>query len=223
MHVHNELMVRGIVVGVFRENCWVIGNRQTGEAICIDPGDDPDEVLALSRDLGVTIKVIACSHGHIDHIMGVRGVQRATGATFLLSNADLGVLGSGWERSTERFGLDPDGAPVPDGFIADNDVVEVAGLQLQAIATPGHTPGSTSFYTDGFLFSGDTLFRGSVGRTDGPAAHDQQMASICTRLTTLPDDTIVLPGHMKETRIGLEKLTNPWIRDWERERALRQA
>jgi glyoxylase-like metal-dependent hydrolase (beta-lactamase superfamily II) len=213
MEVANEVMVRGIVVGVFQENCWVVGNRRTGEAICIDPGDQPEEILALARDMGVTIKLIANSHAHIDHVLGVRGVHAATGAKFLLHHQDLDLLRDGFQMSARRFGLDPgQQPPAPDQFVEDGDVVEVAGLQLKAITTPGHTPGSVSYYTEGMLFSGDTLFRGSIGRTDMPGgSFDQEMESICDRLLILPEDTVVLPGHMDETTIQFEKKHNPFV------------
>jgi hydroxyacylglutathione hydrolase len=217
MEVANELMVRGIVVGVFQENCWVVGNRRTREAICIDPGDQPDEILALARDMGVEIKLIANSHAHIDHVLGVQGVHAATGAKFLLHHQDLDLLRDGFKMSAARFGLDPTQAPPdPDAFVEDADVVEVEGLQLRAITTPGHTPGSVSYYTEGMLFSGDTLFRGSIGRTDLPGgSFAEEMTSICDRLLVLPDDTLVLPGHMDETSIEFEKKHNPFVLEWQ--------
>ena len=216
MDVANEIMVRGIVVGVFAENCWVVGNRRTGEAICIDPGDQPDEVLALAKDMGVTIKAIANSHAHIDHILGVRGVQAATGASFLLHEGDLGLLQNGWQGAASSFGIDESQAPPdPSAFVSNGDEVEVAGLKLKAIATPGHTPGSVSYYAEGLLFSGDTLFRGSIGRTDLPGGDfDEEMRSITNELLTLPEDTIVLPGHMQETTVAFERDHNPFVQDW---------
>jgi hydroxyacylglutathione hydrolase len=216
MEVANELMVRGMVVGVFQENCWVIGNRRTGEAICIDPGDQPDEVLALARDMGVTIKLIANSHAHIDHVMGVRGIHSATGAKFLLHQSDLELLRNGWKGAAARFGIDvSQGPPDPDAFVSDGDIVEVEGLQLRTIATPGHTPGSVSFYADGVLFSGDTLFRGSIGRTDLPGGSmEEEMSSIVDRLLVLPEETVVLPGHMDETTIAFERKHNPFVLEW---------
>jgi glyoxylase-like metal-dependent hydrolase (beta-lactamase superfamily II) len=216
MEVANEIMVGGIVVGVFQENCWVVGSRRTGEAICIDPGDQPEEILALARDLGVTIKLIANSHAHIDHVLGVKGVHAATGAKFLLHHQDLNLLREGFHMSAARFGLDPGQQPPdPSAFDEDGDTVEVAGLQLKAIATPGHTPGSMSYYTDGLLFSGDTLFRGSIGRTDMPGgSFEEEMMSICDRLLKLPEETRVLPGHMEETTIQFEKRHNPFILEW---------
>ncbi|HKZ50869.1 MAG TPA: MBL fold metallo-hydrolase, partial [Dehalococcoidia bacterium] len=200
----NELIVRGIVVGVFAENCWIIGSRRTGEAVVIDPGDQPQEILALARDMGVRIKLIANSHGHVDHVLGVRGVQAATGARFLLHPLDLPVLRGAATRLPWSGPVEP--PPDPDAFLSDGDEVEVAGVKLKVMHTPGHTQGSVSFYSEGMLFCGDTLFQGSIGRTDFPGgSHEQEMASIVDRLLTLPDDTIVLPGHMGETRIGIER------------------
>lgn len=223
MEVANELMVRGIVVGVFQENCWVVGSRRTGEGICIDPGADPDEVLALARDMGVTIKAIANSHAHLDHIMGVHGVHSATGARFLLHEGDLELLQNGWRGSAAQMGFDAEqGPPDPDGYVQEDDVVEVDGLRLRVIATPGHTGGSVSYYAEdgGLLFSGDTLFRGSIGRTDMPGgSYDEEMRSITEKLMLLPDETLVLPGHMQETEIGFEREHNPFVQDWQRRQA----
>ncbi len=208
----SELIIKGIVVGVFAENCWIIGSRRTGEAIAIDPGDQPEEILALARDMGVTIKVIANSHGHLDHILGVRGVQGATGAKFLLHREELAVARGSASSAALWLGRPVEPPPEPDAFVSDGDEVEVAGVKLRVIHTPGHTPGSVSFYSEGLLFCGDTLFQGSIGRTDLPGgSYQQEMASIVDRLLALPDETIVLPGHMQETRIGIERETNPFI------------
>lgn len=209
----SELMVRGIVVGLFQENCWIIGSRRTGEAIVIDPGDQPEEILALARDMGVRIKLIANSHGHVDHVMGVRGVQEATGARFLLHSQDLAIARQAPLAAARLLGKgEPPGPPDPDAFLQEGDIVEVAGVRLQVIHTPGHTPGSVCFYTEGMLFSGDTLFRGSIGRTDLPGGnYEQILRSITEKLLHLPDETVVLPGHMLETTIKAERETNPFI------------
>lgn len=223
MEVASEFIIRGIVVGVFQENCWIIGNRRTNEAICIDPGDQPDEILALARDMGVTIKYIANSHAHVDHILGVAGIHSATGAKFLLHEGDLDLLRNGWQGAAERMSLDvKQGPPDPDGYVLDGDIVEVDGVRLQVLTTPGHTPGSVSYYTEGMLFSGDTLFRGSIGRTDLPGgSFEEEMESICGKLLTLPDDTLVLPGHMEQTSVEFEKQQNPFVQQWLQERQAR--
>ena len=208
-----ELMVRGMVVGVFQENCWVIGNRRTGEAICIDPGDQPEDILAMAREMGVKIKAIANSHAHVDHILGVGDIKNETGARFLMHRDEAAIAAQAAKSALMLVGREVADPPTPDYHPEDGDVVEVEGVKLTVIHTPGHTPGSLSFYSEGMLFSGDTLFAGSIGRTDLPGGdYDQEMASIIDKLLVLPDDTRVLPGHMQETRIDAEKQTNPFVR-----------
>ncbi len=216
----NEIEVRGILVGVFQENCWVIGNRRTREAICIDPGEQADDILHMASEMGVTIKLIANSHAHLDHILGVRGIQAKTNAKFLLHEEDLELARSAVE-SAKRFGLEAEPVPEPDAFVRDGDRVEVEGLSLQTFHTPGHTQGSVCYYTNELLFSGDTLFAGSIGRTDLPGGdHKQEMASIVDKLLTLPDETIVLPGHMQQTTIATEREMNPFIQQELRDRGM---
>ncbi|MBV9355999.1 MAG: MBL fold metallo-hydrolase [Chloroflexi bacterium] len=210
-----ELEVRGVVVGLFQENCWIVGSRRRGEACVIDPGDEPDQILALARDLGVSITRIVASHAHLDHIMAVRPVAATTGAPFLLHEADLEIARALPASARQWLGREEPPPPTPAGFTADGDDLEVAGLTLKVLHTPGHTPGSISLYMPeaGLLFSGDTLFRESIGRTDLPGGDGVQIArSIAERLYVLPDETRVLPGHMQETTIGHERAHNPFVR-----------
>jgi hydroxyacylglutathione hydrolase len=210
-----ELEVRGVVVGLFRENCWIVGSRQRGEAVVIDPGDEPEEILALARDMGVSITRILASHAHLDHILAVRDVADATGAPFLLHADDVGIAEHMPESA--RAWLNRDVLPPPEAAAhpVDGQDIEVAGVTLKVIHTPGHTPGSISLYAAEarLLFSGDTLFRESIGRTDLPGGDtDTILASIRQRLYTLPEDTRVLPGHMQETTIAHERAHNPFVR-----------
>jgi glyoxylase-like metal-dependent hydrolase (beta-lactamase superfamily II) len=210
-----ELEVRGVVVGLFQENCWVVGSRQRGEACVIDPGDEPEEILALARDMGVRITRVVASHAHLDHIMAARDIVEATGAPFLLHQADLPIADNLPQSARAWMGREVPPAPPPDAFPVDGDDLEVAGVTLTVLHTPGHTPGSVSLYAREarLLFSGDTLFRESIGRVDLPGGDFQQIAnSIAQRLYTLPDDTRVLPGHMQETTIGYERDHNPFVR-----------
>jgi glyoxylase-like metal-dependent hydrolase (beta-lactamase superfamily II) len=210
-----ELEVRGVVVGLFRENCWVVGSRRRGEACVIDPGDEPEEILALARDMGVRITRVLASHAHLDHIMAARAIVEATSAPFLLHQQDLFIAES--LPATARVWLDQDvpPAPTPDAFPTDGQDIEVAGVSLRVIHTPGHTPGSLCLYAADaeLLFSGDTLFRESIGRTDLPGGDTRSIVrSIRERLFALPESTRVLPGHMQETTIGYERLHNPFVR-----------
>jgi glyoxylase-like metal-dependent hydrolase (beta-lactamase superfamily II) len=207
-----ELLVRGVVVGLFQENCYIIGSRQTGEAICVDPGDEVDEIRALAKEMGVKITKIACSHAHLDHIMAVRALKEETGAPFLLHQADIGIMRAMPESALRMLGRVEQPAPNPDAFLADGDDVEITGISLKVLHTPGHTPGSICLYGHGMLFSGDTLFQQSIGRTDLPGgSFPQIMESIVARLMTLPDETIVRPGHMEQTTIGAERRANPFV------------
>ncbi len=209
----NEIIVHGIVVGAFQENCWVIGNRRTGEAVCVDPGDEPDEIMAMAKDMGVRIKYIANTHAHIDHILGVGPIREAAGAKFLLHPGDLDIARGTAQSARAWMGVDIPNPPDPDALLADSDEIDVEGLKLTVLHTPGHTPGSVCFFANGVLFAGDTLFQGSVGRTDLPGGdQDQELSSIVDRLLLLPDETIVLPGHMGQTTIGEERQRNPFVR-----------
>jgi glyoxylase-like metal-dependent hydrolase (beta-lactamase superfamily II) len=210
-----ELEVRGVVVGLFRENCWIIGSRQRGEACVVDPGDEPDEILALARDMGVRITRVVASHAHLDHIMAARAIVEASSAPFLLHRADLPIAEAMPISARMWLGQEVPPAPEPSGYPSDGDDLEVAGITLRVIHTPGHTPGSLCLYAAeaGLLFSGDTLFRESIGRTDLPGGDTELiLRSIAERLYALPDATRVLPGHMQETTIGHERAHNPFVR-----------
>lgn len=204
-----------MVVGLFQENCWIVGSRKRGEAVVIDPGDEPDEILALARDMGVKITRVLASHAHLDHIMAARAVVDATGAPFLLHQSDLSIAEYMPEAARRWLGHDVPPAPKPDAFAVDGQDIEVVGVTLRVIHTPGHTPGSVSLYAAEakLLFSGDTLFRESIGRTDLPGGDTETiLQSIGQRLYALPPETRVLPGHMQETTIAHEQAHNPFVR-----------
>jgi glyoxylase-like metal-dependent hydrolase (beta-lactamase superfamily II) len=208
----NETIVRGIVVGSFAENCWIIGNRRTREAICVDPGDQPDEILAMARDMGVTVKFIANSHAHIDHILGVGAIREATGARFLLHPGDVELARNTAASAKNWMGIDLPNPPEPDALLADNDDIDVDGLKLKVLHTPGHTQGSVCFLANGIVFAGDTLFAGSIGRTDLPGGDlNTLLRSIREVLFRFPDDTVVWSGHGEVTTIGKERRTNPFL------------
>lgn len=218
----NEIEVRGLIVGAFQENCWVIGNRRTHEAICIDPGEQADDIMHMASEMGVVIKLIAASHGHLDHVLGIRGVQSASNAEFMMHEHDLEVL-RGAAAGAAQFGMQVEPPPDPDHFISEHDLIEVDGVKLSVIHTPGHTRGSVSFFGAGMLFSGDTLFRQSIGRTDLPGGDfGQEMSSIIDKLLVLPDETLVLPGHMDQTTLGAERQGNPFILQALQQRGVRQ-
>lgn len=213
----SELAFGKIGVG-FLTNCYIIGSSVTGEAICIDPccffEPQLEKIMQLAADLGVVIKSVVATHGHYDHVVGINEVTAKTGASFLMHPKDLPILSGAHHHAMDVFGREQ---PVrnPDFYLADGDLVEVAGLQLLVLETPGHTPGSVSLFCPdvNVVFTGDTLFRGEVGIT-APGDRETEMRSITETLFRLPDETIVQPGHQKATMIRAERLGNYPVRRW---------
>jgi len=211
-----HLMIRETLpVGPLQCNCTILGDEQSREAIVVDPGDDIPSILALLAKHALTVKQIVITHAHIDHIAGAQQLKRITGAPILYNQHDLPLVAmmdiqAGWLNIPT-----PEVAP-PDADLPDNQTVKIHGLTANVLHTPGHTPGSLSLYLpdQSLLLAGDTLFAGSVGRTDLPGGDISTLIrSIQNRLLTLPDETIVIPGHGPNTSIGRERETNPFLQN----------
>ena len=201
-----------IPVTAFAENTYILADDDTKEAIVVDPGGEAERILAAIEEQGVTVKHILCTHGHMDHVGGVNVVREATGATFRIHENDVEMTQRAPAAYTQQLIPDYVQPPAPDGLLKDGDEVQVGALKVRVIETPGHTMGSLCLAVDGYLFAGDTLFNGSVGRTDFPGSSwDALVESVHTRLFDLPEDTVVLPGHGPETSIGHEKAHNPFV------------
>lgn len=206
------MILQGFPVGPIGANCYVYGDEAAGEVVVVDPGDEPDRILAVLRRLGARVVAIVNTHGHFDHVQAVDPVRRATGAPFLIHEAEKEVLESGPARARVMFGIEVPPSPVPDGWLRDGDRIRAGSLELQVRHTPGHSPGGICLLGRGVVFTGDTLFAGSVGRTDIPGAdYETLLASIKRVLLPLPDETVCYPGHGPETTIGEEKRTNPFV------------
>jgi glyoxylase-like metal-dependent hydrolase (beta-lactamase superfamily II) len=201
-------------VGALGCNCTILGDEASGEAIVIDPGDEVGRIHRRLSALGLKLKQIIVTHGHIDHVGGALKLKRLTGAPILLNENDLPQLDmmgmqAGW------LGMEtPETAP-PDASLADGMTVGLETCPAQVLHTPGHTQGSVClhFAPMKLLIAGDTLFAGSIGRTDLPGGDFEQIIdSIESRLLLLPDETRVLPGHGPATTIGAERRSNPFLR-----------
>ena len=191
-------------------NCFIVGCPQTLEAAVIDPGDEPERILAAVAGLNLTVKQIVNTHGHFDHVSANKALKEATGAPILIHALDAPMLNQ-LAASAAGFGLSAQNSPAPDRTVDERDTISFGEITLTVLHTPGHTPGGISLATDGFVFVGDTLFAGSIGRTDFPGGNfDTLIGSIRTKLFTLDDDVKVYPGHMGNTTIGVEKRTNPF-------------
>ena len=207
------MIFKTFVVGPLEVNCYILGCERSGEGIVIDPGDDAPEVLEALKDAQLSLKYILNTHGHFDHIGGVKRIKEATGAPFLLHEADLFLV----EALTEQammFGMEPQESPEVDGFLNDGDEVDFGSYRVLVVHTPGHSPGGVCFHMGDKLFSGDTLFAGSIGRTDlMGGSYEGLIRSVRTRILPLGDEVRVYPGHGPETTIGWEQLYNPFLRD----------
>jgi len=200
-------------VGPLQCNCSVIADENTREAMVVDPGDDIDRILAILQRHQLTVRHIVITHGHIDHIGGAMKLKAATGAPILMHEGDLEQLPM-LELQAAWIGVAPPPATQLDALLNDAAKVRVGALEATAIHTPGHTQGSSCLYFPARkkLIAGDTLFAGSVGRTDLPGGDFHKLLdSLHSRLLALPDDTLVIPGHGPATTIGAERETNPFL------------
>jgi glyoxylase-like metal-dependent hydrolase (beta-lactamase superfamily II) len=188
------VIIRQIEVGNFDIFSYLIGDEQAKEGLFIDPSDSHDLLLREAASYGLAIKYIVNTHCHIDHSMGNREMVRRTGAQVIIHEADAPGLLRTAPDILEMFGAQS--PPPADILVKDGDLIQVGNVSLQVIHTPGHTPGGMCLYTDGMVFTGDTLFVGSVGRTDFPGGSYAELErSIRARLYTLPEETVVFPGH----------------------------
>jgi glyoxylase-like metal-dependent hydrolase (beta-lactamase superfamily II) len=192
-------------------NCFILGCSATRQAAVIDPGAEPDRILtALARDK-LTVTHVINTHGHFDHVGANRSVKEVTGAELLIHRLDAPMLAHG-ARQAAAFGLSAEDSPAPDRLLEEGDTIAVGQLTLRVIHTPGHTPGGISLLTAGVLFVGDTLFAGSVGRTDFPGGDFETLQrSIQEKLFALGDELRVMTGHGPETTIGRERRYNPFV------------
>jgi hydroxyacylglutathione hydrolase len=204
-----------LVVGPLQCNCSILGDETSREAIVIDPGDDITRIVATLARHHLTPKQIVVTHAHIDHIAGALQLKRLTGAPILYNQLDLPLVKMMGVQATWLGIPTPEVAP-PDANLADNQTVAIAGLSATVLHTPGHTQGSSCLYLPdhSVLIAGDTLFAGSVGRTDLPGGDGRQLIrSIHDRLLTLPDDVQVIPGHGETTFIAEERENNPFLQN----------
>lgn len=207
------MIIRALLVGLIQTNCYLIGDESTREGAVIDPGGDPGSILAAIKAEELTICYILNTHAHFDHMAANRALLASTGALLALHPADMELLATGGGGSWLGL-LSPISSPSPDVELDDGQELMMGGLQLKVLHTPGHSPGHVAFYLpdEGVIFSGDALFQNGIGRTDLPGGdYATLIASIRHKLLTLPDETVVYPGHGPATTIGAERKCNPFL------------
>ena len=193
----------------FGTNCWAVSADGSDTAVVVDPGFSPDRIGAMLERAGRRLEAVLATHGHADHIGSVQAVCGEDVPLYIheadeLSLTDQRAWGAGMP-------LDANLRPPEVRTVSDGDVLEFAGFRIEVLHTPGHTPGHVCYRTDGFLFSGDLVFRGTIGRYDFPNSREDDMLASLRRFLTLPDPLPVYPGHGPETTVGRERRTNEWL------------
>lgn len=206
------MIIKKLEVGPIMANCYILGCKNTSEAVVIDPGDEADRILMDLAESNLKVKYIINTHGHFDHVGANARMKKATGAKLMIHRDDETML-KDLSKAAASFGLRAENSPGADVYLADGDEISFGNITLTVIHTPGHSRGGICLHTPGALFSGDTLFAGSIGRTDLPGGdYDTLIRSIKTRILGLDGQTIVYPGHGPETSIVQEERMNPFLR-----------
>jgi hydroxyacylglutathione hydrolase len=198
-------------IGPFGTNCYLAWDSESRQGVVIDPGSEPERIIGTIRKQNLQIVKILNTHGHGDHIGANLELKEFTRAPLLIHRADAPMLTDPELNYSTAFGM-PVTSPREDGYLAAGEKISFGGLALEVLVTPGHTPGGVCLYGEGVVFTGDTLFCGSMGRCDLPGGDERLLVrSIRKTLFALPEETLVFPGHGPETAIGTEKTCNPYL------------
>jgi glyoxylase-like metal-dependent hydrolase (beta-lactamase superfamily II) len=205
------LTVHPLIVGPLQANCFIAADPESGQAVVIDPGGQPDDIARALQQMGAGLAYIINTHGHADHVAASKVLRDRLQAPVLIHEADARLLGEDGRQMALWFGLDFE-ALQPDRLLREGDAIEFGQAHLTVLHTPGHTPGSISLLAHDRVFTGDCLFAGGVGRWDFPGGSEADLFhSIRTKLLSLDDALIVHPGHGPDTTIGRERTGNPFL------------
>jgi len=206
-----KLVLEHLMVGPLQSNCFIVGDEVSGEAIIIDPGGDGDMILNTVNRKPWKVTAILNTHAHFDHIAANAVVKNGTGAPLIAPRGDSLFMAQA-HIAARMYGMEVDASPEPDRLLDDGDSIDLGDEKIKMILTPGHTPGGATFVTSIGIFPGDSLFAGSIGRTDLPGGdYETLINSIKTRILVLDDDTPVYPGHGPATTVGRERTHNQFL------------
>lgn len=201
------MIIKKFVVGPLENNCFLVIDEMSKECFVTDPGDEPDRIMDFINENKLKVKYLMCTHAHFDHIGALSDLKVDTGAKILIHEADLPIYENSQEHAA-MWGFEIDPIPRPDMFVREGDKINIGELHFEILHTPGHSPGGICIYGEGIVITGDTLFAGSVGRTDLPGGDVLKLKASFRRLLSLSDGIKVLPGHGPETTIGRERTEN---------------
>ena len=206
------MLIDRVVVGLLQTNSYIVFDKYSSKGVVIDAGGEPRKIMDRIREREIEIEGIYATHCHFDHILAVRELKEALGCKFYVHRADEEVLKRSVEDVELYLGVSSFDPPKPDGYIDDGDEIRIGRNILKVLHTPGHTPGSVSYVFDGGVFTGDTLFAGSIGRTDMFGGDIELLVkSVIEKLFKLPDQYAIYPGHGPTSTIGIEKKFNPYV------------
>lgn len=208
------MLIRNITVGPLQANCFIIGDETSRQAIVIDPGDEPDLIMDVINENRLEVSYIVCTHGHFDHVGAVSDIKEKTGAKVIIHKDEIEIYHAARDMAA-FWGYEIEKLPDPDMLVEDADMIKVGNMSFTILHTPGHSPGGICLYGEGIVVTGDTLFAGSVGRTDFYGGDMNKLRDSFKRLMSLPEETKVLPGHGPDSTIGEEKRGNPFVSDFE--------
>jgi len=206
------MKIETFVVGQLQNNCYVIYDENTREALVVDPGDEPDRIQDFMKETNLTVKYIVCTHAHFDHIGALMEIKESTEAGIVIHRDDLPIYSSAQQHAA-MWGFQIDPLPEPEVFVTEGDVLTLGRLKFQVMHTPGHSPGGICLFGEGILITGDTVFAGSVGRTDLPGGNIRELKKSFARLMDLPPSTQILPGHGPSSTIQREQAMNFFIHE----------
>ncbi len=204
------MIIQKLLVGPMQANCYILGCEATRSALVIDPGDEAARIIRFISENELRLDLIVNTHGHVDHIAANEELKEKTSAQLCIHSADADMLVNPQANLSFFIGT-PVSSPAPDRILADGDILAVGTLHIEVIHTPGHSQGSICLLGEGYIFTGDLLFAGGIGRYDFPGSSYEDMVKSLKKVMTLDDDLIVYPGHGPATTIGDERRANPFL------------